>query len=212
MNFLTFISIVVGYLIGSISFPQIVAKLAKGIDLREVGSKNVGGRNTFFSVGLGWGILAGVLDALKGVSAIVASRALGLEYSDYIWAGLGAVAGHNWPVWLGFRGGKGISVVTGLAVWFAFPQALLSLIIGLSVLAITSNMIISSSVGFILLLALLRIQEFENEIFLLFGYSVIIMLISILPYTIKLIRTPDGIRDYFRDPDKGYRDGGEKNN
>lgn len=212
MNSLTIISILFGYLIGSISFPQIVAKLVKGIDLREVGSKNVGGRNTFFSVGVGWGVLAGVLDALKGVAALAASRALGLDYPDFIWAGLGAVAGHNWPFWLNFRGGKGISVIIGLASWFALPQVIIATVIGLIILGITSNMTLTSLIGFGLFLSILRIQEFDTEILLLFVYSVSIMLISILPYAVKLFRTPGGIREYFHDPDKGYRDEPESKN
>ena len=104
----THISLVLGYLIGSIPFPFIIAKWRKGIDLREVGSKNVGGMNAINNLGVGWGFFAGAMDVVKGVTALVVANAIGSPYPEFYWAGLAAVAGHNWPIWLNFKGGKGI--------------------------------------------------------------------------------------------------------
>ncbi|MDH5507517.1 MAG: glycerol-3-phosphate acyltransferase, partial [Anaerolineae bacterium] len=133
------ISIVLGYFLGSIPFTQIVAKSVKGIDLRQVGSKNVGGRNTAHNVGLGWGIFAGALDVLKGLAAMVCADKLGVPQAAQYWAGLAAIAGHNWPVWLGFRGGKGIAVTLGLLAWVAFPEALIVFFVGAILLRSTNN-------------------------------------------------------------------------
>ncbi|MBT6152067.1 MAG: hypothetical protein HOH75_08760, partial [Chloroflexi bacterium] len=77
INFI--ISIVLGYLIGAIPFTQIVAKWRKGIDLREVGSKNVGGMNTINTIGLGWGLFAGILDVLKGILSLIVANGIGVE-------------------------------------------------------------------------------------------------------------------------------------
>ena len=75
------LSLIIGYLLGSIPFTQVVAKSVKGIDLREVGSRNVGGRNLIRSVGFGWGLTGGILDGLKGMAAIQAVQRL-LQYAN----------------------------------------------------------------------------------------------------------------------------------
>ena len=103
------------YLLGSIPNGLFIAK-AKGIDLRKVGSGNIGATNVFRCVGKGWGIAAFVLDAIKGfVPAFVFPR-LVLDCPDWLGlaCGVAAVAGHNWPVWLNFKGGKGVSTSAGM--------------------------------------------------------------------------------------------------
>ena len=108
------------YLLGSIPNGLFIAK-AKGIDLRKVGSGNIGATNVFRCVGKGWGIAAFVLDAIKGfVPAFVFPR-LVLDCPDWLGlaCGVAAVAGHNWPVWLNFKGGKGVSTSAGMLLGIA---------------------------------------------------------------------------------------------
>ena len=108
------------YLLGSIPNGLLIARL-KGIDLQKVGSGNIGATNVFRCVGKSWGIAAFVLDAVKGfVPAFVFPRLmeaappwLGLA------CGLAAVAGHNWPIWLKFKGGKGVSTSAGMLLGIA---------------------------------------------------------------------------------------------
>src|SRR3990172_9853724 len=120
------LALLIAYLFGSIPFAQIIAKWVKGTDLHKVGSHNIGARNLTKNVGLGWGILGLLLDAAKGAAAVWVAVALGIRFPAYLLAGLAAVAGHNWPVWLRFRGGKGLATAFGTFVWLAWPAALIS--------------------------------------------------------------------------------------
>ena len=108
------------YLMGSIPCGLLIARL-KGVDLQKVGSGNIGATNVYRCVGKAWGVAAFVLDAVKGfVPAFVFPR---LMESAPPWlghaCGIAAVAGHNWPVWLKFKGGKGVSTSAGMLLGIA---------------------------------------------------------------------------------------------
>jgi len=116
------IAILVGaYLIGSFPSNYLTAKLFKGVDLLRTGSGNVGGMNTIRNVGALPGLVGGAMDILKAVLATW----LGLAYGSAPWVASAAavlvVVGHNWMVWLRFRGGKGLGASVGalamLAPW-----------------------------------------------------------------------------------------------
>ena len=112
--------VLAAYLLGAIPNGLLLARL-KGVDLQKVGSGNIGATNVFRCVGKGWGVLAFVLDAVKGfVPAFFFPRLL---ESAPPWLGLAcgvaAVAGHNWPVWLKFKGGKGVSTSAGMLLGIA---------------------------------------------------------------------------------------------
>ena len=104
---------IVSYLIGSIPFSYIVAKKAKGVDIRVVGEGNVGGRNVWHVAGKKYGVIAGVLDMLKGLAAYRLGILLGLS-PWWIWlCGIFVVIGHDFPVFLKGRGGKGAASAMG---------------------------------------------------------------------------------------------------
>ncbi len=103
-----------GYLIGSIPFSFLIARWVKGIDLRRVGSGNVGASNVAREVGLVYGLIAGILDFGKSAAYALALRALGYPVEIQVLGGLAAVAGHNWTVFLRFSGGRGIAATLGL--------------------------------------------------------------------------------------------------
>lgn len=110
----TFAIVALSYLIGSIPFSYLAARAFKKIDLRKVGSKNVGTTNVVKTAGLIPGLLAGVGDCGKGILAVLIAKATApeLPWAAFI-AGLFAVVGHNWPVWLGFHGGGGLATCIG---------------------------------------------------------------------------------------------------
>ena len=199
-------SLVVGYLLGSIPFTQIVAKMVRGVDLREVGSRNVGGRNVFYSVGRGWGILAGLLDFFKGIAALYAAQALGAAYPTYLWAGLGAVAGHNFPVWLRFRGGKGLAVIFGLGLTLAFPEMAFSMLIGAILLWATKNISIASLIGYAILIATLIYRDRPVEILWLMLGNLGVMVAATLPGAFGILRSPGGMRRYLKNPNEAYQE------
>lgn len=113
------------YLLGAIPCGYLIARI-KGIDIRTVGSGNIGATNVFRSVGKGWGILTFVCDALKGwipagLFPVISSRLFGCDGGPALAVACAAlaIAGHNWPVYLGFKGGKGIATSLGALIGIA---------------------------------------------------------------------------------------------
>lgn len=111
------------YLIGATPCGLLIARM-RGVDIRKVGSGNIGATNVFRCVGKSWGILAFVLDFIKGFAPAFWLPGLFLESpAPYvgIMTGALAVVGHNWPVWLKFKGGKGVAtsagMLAGIAPW-----------------------------------------------------------------------------------------------
>jgi glycerol-3-phosphate acyltransferase PlsY len=110
--------LVVGaYFLGSIPFAQVCARV-KGIDLRVAGTGNVGAGNLRRVAGVGWALLAGVLDGLKGLIPVLIAKEMGLGPGAAGIAGLAAVIGHNWSIFMKGRSGRGLAtsvgVITGL--------------------------------------------------------------------------------------------------
>jgi glycerol-3-phosphate acyltransferase PlsY len=104
---------VLGYLLGSVPTGVLVCRVMRGVDLREQGSGHTGGLNTFRTAGLGAGILTGVVDLLLGAGAVTGAALL----TDDPWAataaGVMAVVGHNWSIFIRFGGGIGLSSLAG---------------------------------------------------------------------------------------------------
>ena len=100
------------YFLGSIPFGLLITRWVRGVDIREVGSGNIGASNVSRACGTHWGRVTLLLDASKGVvaTATVAGFA-GWAWAP--WAAVCAVVGHCWPIWLGFRGGKGVATTAG---------------------------------------------------------------------------------------------------
>jgi acyl phosphate:glycerol-3-phosphate acyltransferase len=132
------IAIVAGYLLGSISFSYIIARLIKGIDIRKHGSGNAGATNTLRVLGKGPAIAVLLLDVLKAIIAVWIGKWVA---PDVIWVsvlcGLAAIAGHNWPIFFGFRGGKGIATTIGVMVSLCFMPALFAGIIAILTIVAT---------------------------------------------------------------------------
>ncbi len=113
------------YLAGSIPFGVVITRAMGLGDLRAIGSGNIGATNVLRTGNKGAALLTVLLDAAKGGLAALAARALAGEDAAQI-AGLAAFLGHLWPVWLGFRGGKGISTFLGVLLALAWPAGLLA--------------------------------------------------------------------------------------
>lgn len=112
--------LLIGYLIGSIPFGYLIVRLKSGADIRETGSGATGATNVSRKAGKAAGILTLALDALKGMAAVLIVGWFNPELAP--WAGFFAVVGHCFPVWLGFKAGKGVA--TGLGVFIALlPMA-----------------------------------------------------------------------------------------
>jgi glycerol-3-phosphate acyltransferase PlsY len=112
-----------GYLAGSIPFGLLLTRLAGAGDVREIGSRNIGATNVLRTGRKDLAAATLVCDALKGTLAVLAASWFAGPDAA-IAAGLGAFLGHLFPVWLGFKGGKGVATFIGLLIAFAWPVAL----------------------------------------------------------------------------------------
>ena len=121
-----FFSLVLGYLLGSIPSGWLAGRWLKDIDLRELGSGSTGATNVLRQVGKGPALVVFLIDVGKGAAAVLLARALGLGDWIQVLAGLTALAGHIWPVWLGFKGGKAVATGLGMFLGLAWPVGLAS--------------------------------------------------------------------------------------
>src|SRR3989442_10452284 len=106
-------SLMAAYLLGSVPFAFLIVRYVRGDDIRTLGSGNVGATNTLRAVGKGWGAATLLLDAGKGYAAVVLARLLTGNESWAIAAGAAAMLGHVFPVFIRFRGGKGVATGCG---------------------------------------------------------------------------------------------------
>ena len=125
--------IVLGYLLGSIPFGLILTRLGGAGDIRQIGSGNIGATNVLRTGRKGLAAATLLLDGLKGAAAVLLAANCP-EWPTHhagLWAGLFAVIGHLFPVWLRFRGGKGVATGLGVALAACWPQGVLMCLIWL---------------------------------------------------------------------------------
>lgn len=143
---LNIVAVVVSYLIGAVSFSIVIAKWVKGIDIRTQGSGNAGATNTLRVLGKGPAVAVLLLDILKGIIAVYLGHALGNNDWMPVLCGLAAIAGHNWPVWFKFKGGKGIATMIGVVATLSFLPALYAGIIAILLIVLTRYVSLGSLV------------------------------------------------------------------
>jgi acyl phosphate:glycerol-3-phosphate acyltransferase len=125
------LALAIGYLLGSIPFGLVLTRLAGTQDLRTIGSGNIGATNVLRTGRKGLAAATLILDALKGTAAVLIGGALGGADAAML-GGLGAFVGHISPVWLKFRGGKGVAVYIGILIGLFWPAAILFCVIWLA--------------------------------------------------------------------------------
>lgn len=119
----SFVVILLAYLIGSIPMAYVIARLIKGIDIRSYGSGNVGASNVFLHVGKWYIIPLGFFDLfVKGAFPVYLADRWGLDPYVSAGAGLATIAGHNWSLYLGFTGGRGIATALGVLFALAYKE------------------------------------------------------------------------------------------
>ena len=143
------------YVLGSVPTAYIVVRAVNGEDIRDVGSHNVGALNAYRRVGAWAGLTVLLVDAAKGVLAVTVPRLLGIDdWALFITTPL-VVAGHNWSVFLNFRGGKGAAAIFGISLvivpWLTVITAGPSIL----VMLLLRNVVLGAAFGFILLNILL---------------------------------------------------------
>ena len=169
---LCLLSLAIGYLLGSIPFGLILTKLAGLGDVRTIGSGNIGATNVLRTGNKALAALTLALDLLKGTAAVLIGGLFG-PYAA-IAGGFGAFLGHLFPVWLGFRGGKGVATFIGVALGLYWPAALGFCLVWLLVAVLTrysSLSALTASVATVLVLTFLA----QWPVAILFGLMTLLL-------------------------------------
>ncbi|MFH1031009.1 MAG: glycerol-3-phosphate acyltransferase [Chloroflexota bacterium] len=134
-----FVLLLIGaYLLGAVPVAYIAARLYKGIDIRQYGSGNVGATNVIKSTNVWIGTLVIILDLVKGVAMVWVAKLLDMGIASQTAIGVAAVIGHNWSVFLGFNGGRGLLITLGLAAFLPIMNNLIPWgLLVLTVIAVT---------------------------------------------------------------------------
>ncbi len=131
------LAILIGYLLGAFPSGLVVGKIVKGVDLREFGSGKTGATNALRTLGIAPAVLVVLCDMGKGLLAILIAHVIAGSAAAAALAGLAAAVGHNWPVYAGFRGGRGVLVSFAIFFVLCWPAALIATCIGVTLIAVS---------------------------------------------------------------------------
>lgn len=138
---------VIAYLIGSINSSILISKAVTGKDIRKSGSGNAGATNMLRTMGKKYAVITLVIDILKGVVALLIAK-LAISFGAYgvsmYIAGVAVVLGHNFPIFFGFKGGKGVATSLGVVLLLDWKIGLITLVIALAIMAITKYVSLGS--------------------------------------------------------------------
>lgn len=143
---------VISYLIGSVNFSILISKAISGKDIRESGSGNAGATNMLRTHGKKMGVLTLLLDVLKGIIAIIIAiivdENFGANTGDLAYiAGVCVILGHNFPIYFGFKGGKGVATSLGVVLMLDWKVGLIVAAIAIAIMALTKYVSLGSIIG-----------------------------------------------------------------
>ena len=175
---LNVIAIVIGYFLGSIPSAYIIARFRRGIDIRDVGVGNMGAANAFREIGVGEGIVALIADMAKGAVAILTAQYLNVTELWVLGAGFAALLGHNFPVFLGFKGGIGSAVAMGIFLLLAPREMGIAFGIMAVPLLMTRNahnVALAISIGFIFIPLLIWLLQ-DSAVLVFYSLAIIVFI------------------------------------
>lgn len=179
---ITGVLLIAAYLLGSFPTGYLAARMLKGIDIREQGSGSIGATNVLRTLGKGPAVVVLLIDAAKGAAAIALAHwaytlstptatTAGLSLAWLVMlAGLAAIIGHSWPIWLNFKGGKSVATSLGILLAMSWPVGLGTLAVFGVVLAISRIVSLSSITGAIAVSLLMFLLQ-QPLPYLLFGIA-----------------------------------------
>ena len=187
---LTFAAII-AYILGSVNTSIIVGKI-KGIDIRQHGSGNAGATNTLRTLGKSSAVMVLVGDILKGVLGVLIGMYLDPEFGKYV-AGVAAVLGHNYPVFFGFKGGKGILTSAAVIFMIDWKMGLTLLAIALAIMAVTRYVSLGSVVGSLLFpIIVVVFYKGQNTFYQYLTFATIIAVLAIYRHKANIQRLMNG--------------------
>ena len=176
-----------GYLFGSFPSGYLAGRIAKGIDIRSLGSGSTGATNVLRHIGKRAAITVFLLDLFKGVLSILLAKYFLLNDSWQVAIGLSTLIGHIWPVWLNWKGGK--AVATGLGIFLGLSWQVGLATLGIFIIVITLFRIVSlASVSAALALPLIMFLSFSTS-----NFSLPFLIISLLAMTLVIWRHRENI-------------------
>ena len=192
------------YFIGSIPTAYWIGKWFFNIDIREHGSKNMGASNTFRVLGAVWGIIVLIIDMGKGIAAVQLAHAvdstdcLGTELTFWkLMLGLVAVAGHIFPVFAGFRGGKGVATLFGVVLAIQPWTALISIGAFVIVVFLTKYISLGSIIAVIVFAACVWFAVKETNVYMRW-FSVVAALLVLIMHRSNIKRLIEGTENKFK--------------
>jgi acyl phosphate:glycerol-3-phosphate acyltransferase len=198
-----FLIFILSYLIGSIPSGYLVAR-SKGVDIRQRGSSNIGAANVARVIGKKWGYLVGVCDFLKGFLAVelglTAARFLSSSVLGGVIAAIACILGHNYTIWLGFKGGKGIATSGGAAFALLPPLVFVSgAAVWVAIFIISRYTSLASIVAALVLpiAVLLIVAKTGTDFWLLLACSVLMAALAIWRHRGNIVRLLNGTENRF---------------
>ena len=174
---------IIGYLLGSIPFGYIITRLSTGKNVLDIGWRKTSGTNVLKNIGIWQGVLTGIFDLLKGYLAVYLAQRFGYSAQTQVLAGVGAVIGHNWSIFLAFAGGRGIGTLVGVLLALS-PKILGWAMIPLITMGIIWNLSIGTLLFLIVVILIsVRYGQFETA-----GMLVVLLIIPILVKRLSPIR------------------------
>ncbi|NLJ71921.1 MAG: glycerol-3-phosphate 1-O-acyltransferase PlsY [Syntrophomonadaceae bacterium] len=186
--FLIILAIIAAYLLGSIPFSLLVARLMAGVDIRSQGSGNVGATNVLRTLGTKGAVFALLGDMLKGVAAVLLGLLISGEGLAAV-CGVLAIIGHCYPVFLGFKGGKGVATSAGI-ILFLMPKIVIILLIVFLIIVFLSRYVSLASITIAILFPVLAISYGYNNAYILM--SLIMAIIVVFKHRENIKRLRDG--------------------
>ncbi len=183
--------LLIGYLIGSIPTGYLAGRWLAGIDLRQIGSGSTGATNVLRTVGKIPALLVFLIDVGKGIAPIFIATLFLVSDWWKVAAGLTALIGHIWPVWLGWKGGKAVATGLGMILGLSWSVGLASLGIFLAVLSLSKTVSLSSVIA-ALSLPLLMVFSFHNN-----GFSLAYLFVCFLAMAMVVWRHRSNLKRIF---------------
>lgn len=185
-----FIIALISYFLGNISFAFILGKLFAKKDVRNYGSGSAGATNALRTFGKKIGIMVFIGDVLKGVIAVIIGRSIGDQTGAYI-AGAFAIIGHNWPILLNFKGGKGVATTIGVMIFVNPFLTTICVILGVIIIIFTRTVSLGSIFGMALapVVAIVFVKPFDMGLFI---FCVFIASMSIYRHKSNIKRLLEG--------------------
>ena len=198
MNFVLWFA--VGFVFGSIPSGLWLVKAIHGIDIREYGSKNIGSTNVFRTVGGKTATLVLICDAAKGILAVMLADMMSGDLYVMLFAAIGALLGHNYSLFLGFKGGRGVATGLGLLIFFMPKVSGICFLVWLAIVLATRYVSLGSCVGALCAPCLA----------VYFGYPLPVIMFAAVAAAFVIIRHKDNIKRLLNGTESKIRQGSAK--